>query len=306
MGWVKTLVERWQGRENIAAWEIFSEINLATGAPGDTDAKGAVSVTSAIDFTNKAAAMIREVDPNHHLVTVSLAGSAPFTNEWGVFYEQNTLDFIEIHPYYDQLDRALVEDVKDNLERYHKPVMIGESGLWSADQKENAPIGIQHAIWAGLVSGAMNGRALWWNDGYAFYSFNDRNAALQEMQKYATIEQPVANFVDGIDFSGFTPLKSVFKPRIWGAAIGNEEMILGWYRDSSCEPPNWNLTPVPAGQKVTIILPGTAENWQVDFYDTKTGTNIVSSAAVTRDADKLTVILPGFIDSIAFKLHSVK
>ena len=54
MEWVKTLVERWQGRENIAAWEIFSEIDIASGATGHKDAKGGVDEATGIDFTNTA------------------------------------------------------------------------------------------------------------------------------------------------------------------------------------------------------------------------------------------------------------
>lgn len=302
MAWVQTLVERWQGRKNIAAWEIFSEINLASGAPGDTDAKGAVSETAAVDFTNKAAAIIRAADTNHRPVTLSLAVGAPFTDEWAKFYENNTLDFIEIHPYSDTLDRELVLDVQKNLIRYNKPVLIGESGLWSTAQNANASIGIQHAIWAGLVSGAMNGRALWENDGYALYSYNNPADALQFMQAYATTELPVAHFVEGVDFSGFQPLKSASTSGIWGAVVGNEKFILGWYRDASSEPPNWPLQPVVSKQTVALTVPGSASSWKVDFYNPKDGTTVLSSASISRTGSSLSVPLPDFQDDIAFKL----
>jgi hypothetical protein len=301
--WVQTLVKRWQGRKNIAAWEIFSEINLASGAPGETDAQGGVSVSAAVDFTNKAAEIIRTSDTNHHPVTLSLAVGAPFTNEWAKFYELKTLDFIEIHPYSDQLDRELVADIRQQLNRYNKPVMIGECGLWSTDNNANAIVGIQHAIWAGLVSGAMNGRALWWNDGYAFYATDNHADALAFMQKYATTELPVMNFTKGVDFSSFRPLISTFSYGVWGAAVGNERMVLGWYRDAISEPPNWTLHPVISKQTVTITVPGTATNWKIDFYNTKTGTDIVSSTMVTRKGNKVTITLSDFTDDIAFKMY---
>jgi hypothetical protein len=304
--WVQTLIKRWQGRRNIAAWEIFSEINLASGAPGETDAKGAVSETAAVDFTNKAAAIIRMADTNHRPVTLSLAVGAPFTNEWAKFYELNTLDFIEIHPYSDKLDRELVSDVRQQLIRYNKPVMIGESGLWSMDTNANAMIGIQHAIWAGLVSGAMNGRAFWGVDGYTFYATDIRADALAFMEKYATTELPVVNFTKGIDFSGFQPLTSTSSFGVWGAAVGNETMVLGWYRDATTEPPNWNIRPLISNQTVTITIPGTTTNWQIDFYDTKNGTDIVGSTVVTLNGNKVTITLPDFTDDIAFKMHVQK
>src|SRR5664280_464381 len=78
LAWVKTLVERWQGRPNIAAWEFFSEINIASGATDEMDAKGGVSETAAVDFTNKAMAVVRAADTKQRPVTLALATGAPF------------------------------------------------------------------------------------------------------------------------------------------------------------------------------------------------------------------------------------
>jgi hypothetical protein len=64
------------------------------------------------------------------------------------------------------------------LAEYQKPVMIGESGLSFELPDRNPPtlttadqadIGIKITIWAAIVSGAMNGRSLWWEDGVAIY-----------------------------------------------------------------------------------------------------------------------------------------
>ena len=304
MIWVRTLVERWQGRKNIAAWEIFSEINIASGEPGKTDAKGAVAEPMAEEFTNKVAAMIRTADTNHRPVTLSLAVAAPFTDEWAKFYENNTLDFIEIHPYSAQLDRELVSDVHETLSRYNKPVMIGESGLWEKSAiAPNAWNGVKHAIWAGMVSGAMNARALWGNDGYSFFE-SDRALALQFMELYKTAELPAVNFAKGVDFAGFKPLMVSYSPgpKIWGAAVGSDKMVLGWFRDAACEPLEWNLQTVISKQTVTLTVPGTAANWRVDFYDTKTGTIIIGSTSVTRQGGTISVPLPDFQDDIVFKI----
>ncbi len=256
MEWVKTLVDRWQGRENIAAWEIFSEINIASGAPGNTDAKGGVDEPTGVDFTDKAMAVIRTADLQHRAVTLSLAGVYSPNDKWAEYYKLDLLDFIEIHPYSDKLDRELIKQVREYMHKYQKPVMIGELGLWSMTHNENASIGIGHAIWAGLVSGAMNGRSLWDNDGYSIYSIQNRATAIQFMQGYATTELPVVNFTNGIDFSGFLPLNSKSSSGVWGAAIGNEKMVLGWYRDASSEPPNWNWRAVITKQSVVITVPG--------------------------------------------------
>jgi len=122
------------------------------------------------------------------------------------------------------------------------------------------------------------------------------------LEKYAEIELPATKFVQDVDFTGFKPLKEKASGEVTGGVIGNESTILGWFRDAACEPPDWNLQPIPAGQTVTITVPGSAANWQVDFYDTQDGTTILSSASVARYGSTVTVTLPDFQDDIAFKM----
>ena len=295
MQWMQTLVKRWQGRKNILGWEIFSEVNLASGT----------TESSGTDFVNTAAALIRAADPSRP-VTASLAD----TGTWPNFYKNTAIDFINIHPYPPsaQLDRHIIGGVRDYLTTYNRPVLIGESGLNaatpdSADGKitvsQDARLGIQHAIWAGVVSGAMNGRALYWEDSFGIYF---STLGIPWMQNYKTEELPAVNFVNGVDFSGLRPLVSSTSSGIWGAAIGNEKMVLGWYRDATSEPPNWPMQPLVSKQTAIIIVPGTATTWQVDFYDTKTGTEIISSATVIRAGNTLSVSVPDFQDDIAFKM----
>lgn len=265
--WMQTLVQRWQGRKNILGWEVFSELNLASGA----------TESSGIDFVNTAATLIRAADPTHRPVTASLAD----VGNWPNFYAKTSIDFINVHPYPPsaQLDRTIVSEVRRDIATYHRPVLIGESGL-NADSPEkypaNAEIGVRHAIWAAVVSGAMNGRALYWEDSFGIY-FSD--LGIPWMEKYETEELPAVNFVSNVNFSGFGPLTSTSSSGVWGAAVGNDESVLGWYRDATSEPPDWPMKPVVSKQTVTITVPGTATNWRVDFYDTKTGTTILSSTS---------------------------
>ncbi len=304
LAWVQTLVERWQGRDNIAAWEIFSEINLATGPVGHTDSQGAVSESLAEDFTNKAAAVIRAADTKKRPITLSLASGTQMPAEWVNFYNLDTLDFIQIHPYSATLDRELISQVQ-NREQYNKPIMIGESGLLGATAiAENALIGVRHAIWAAMVSGAMNARALWSNDGYAFYTTSDRALALEYLGLYGTLELPAVSFSQDIDFKGFKPLPISYQPGtlVWGGAVGSDSSVIGWFRDAGCEPPDWNLVPLISGQQVTLTIPGTATEWKVDFYNTMTGTDLISSTTAKRIGNSVTINLLNFTDDIAFKM----
>ena len=295
--WVKTLIDRWQTYKNIAAWEIFSEVNLASGG----------SESAGIDFVNKAVAIIRTSDPSHRPISASLAE----VGNWPNFYHRASIDFVNIHPYppSGQLDRYIISSVHQVLATYQKPVLIGESGLSAETPDSNPPtlttavnasLGIKHAIWAGVVSGALNSRALYWEDGFAVY-FPALNMPF--IQKYADADLPASNFIRGVDFSGFKPLTSQSSKTIFGSVVGNEKMVIGWFRDATCEPPDWNLQPVISKQTITIIVPGLTTNWQVDFYNTKIGTDIISSALVTRKGDLITITLPDFSDDIAFKMY---
>jgi hypothetical protein len=294
LAWMETIVKRWKDRPNIAAWEIFGEVNC-----------GNTAETDGIELINTAASRIRAVDPGRLLTSSRCEGGT-----WPNLYAQADIDFVQVHPYpaSGQLDRNIITLVRQVRGTYHKPVLIGESGLSAVRPDfedgrltvaENAEVGVRHAIWAGIVSGAMNGRALWWEDGAGIYF---PELGMPWMEQYSTVELPAVRFTEGVDFSGFEPLISTSSPAVWGAAVGNESMVLGWYRDAASEPPDWTVQTIPAGQTVTITIPGSAANWQVDFYDTSTGTTILSSTSVTRQGRTVTVTLPEFQDDIAFKM----
>ena len=301
MTWMKSLVQRWQRRENIVAWEIFSEVNIASGT---TEPLG-------VGFIKEAASAIREADSRKRPITASLAD----VGEWPDFYRSDAIDFINIHPYpYSpniDLGTKVITDVRRLLAQYNKPVMIGESGLNAlAPDKEfgsgvtpGATLGLTHAIWSEMVSGAMNGRALYWEDGFAIF-FQSLNWPY--LEKNARLELPAVKFAAGVDFSGFKPLTAQMHGTIKGAVLGNDRMIIGWFRDGGCEPPKWPLQPVISKQNVTIIVPGSAANWQIDFYNTRTGIDILSSSTVTRNGDQVTITLPDFTDDIAFKMYIQK
>ncbi len=301
--WMKTLVERWVGRENLAAWEIFSEVNIASGT---TEANGTA-------FIEQAAAIIRSVDVRGRPITASLAD----VGEWPSFYRSDAIDFINYHPYpYNvnlDLGSKVVKDVRALLDKYHKPVIIGESGLntFPPDSESgsgvlpNARLGLKHAVWAEMVSGAMNGRSLYWEDGFAIF-FPSLN--WEYLRKYADLERPAADFVRDVDFAGFRPLTVKLPPGtgVWGAAVGSENMVVGWFRDAQCEPPNWPLQGIIFGQTVSLVVPGSASQWKVDFYDTNTGLDIIGSTTTIRQGDSLIVLLPDFKDDIAFKMYPGK
>ncbi len=292
---ISRMVTRWQDRDNILAWDVLGEANLIQG----------IDEQQGMAFVEQMAEVIHAADSHQRPITASLGD----VDTWWKFYNSDAIDFVQTHPYPTTLDRAIIKKVHQYIDLYHKPVMIGESGLnWEKPDEgvttsPTAQIGIQHAIWAGVVSGAMNGRALFWEDGFAIYFPTMRTTFLNQ---YAETELPAARFTRRVNFTDFAPLTVHFADgtKIWGAAVGNETHAIGWFRDAQSEPPNWNLLPNITGQAVSLEVPGLTQNWQVDFYDTKTGNALGGSTLLVRQGNLIKVTLPDFSDDIAFKLYA--
>ena len=294
--WLKrlaTFVRRWAHRRAIVGWEIFSELDLVTGATEER----------AVRFVERSAAVIREADPWKRPVTASQAG----INEWPELLKSGALDFIEVHPYADgayqgRLDDLIIKVVRERLGKYGKPVLLGECGLSSSpprgtmDVAERADIGVRHAIWASVVSGAMNGRMLWWQDGY------DQFEKVDLASRYHSAAAQAAAFVKGIAFTGFVPVPCELSDGLKGAMIGDAKTMLGWFRDARCEPPDWPAKPT-TGQTVTIDAPG--KSWRAEFIDTTTGKRVSSNRLAVRNR-RLRIVLPEFQESIAVQLHLLR
>ena len=183
MAWLGALVDRWQARPNIAAWEIFSELDIATGA----------GEAGAAAFAAEASSLVRGKDGGRRPIMASLSA----LDDWPMLNGSDAVDILQIHGYADPLDSFLITQVGALLAEYGKPVLIGESGLSAAapvgnteTTEANAALDVRHAVWAGVVSGAMNARGLWWEDGYAVYE----PPGLALVNSYADVEAAAAAF----------------------------------------------------------------------------------------------------------------
>ena len=290
MSWLRALVDRWQGRDNVAAWEVFSELDIATGTD---EASGAA-------FAADAAAVVRAEDP----VARPLMASLTFSTDWPTLLGSASVDIVQIHPYADPLDTLLLSAVWPERAEYGKPVLIGESGLaavaptgGTATTAPNAPVDVKHAIWAGAVSGSMNARGLWWEDGYAIYE----PPGLAFVNSYATAEAAAAKFVSGLDFTAAAPVTAGASDALVGGTVGSLTSIVGWYRSAACAAPSYLCDAPLAGETVSVTVPPDVGTWNVMFVDTSTGA-ATSKAMLTSDDGVLIVPLPTFSDDVAFAM----
>jgi Cellulase (glycosyl hydrolase family 5) len=291
LGWVGALVARWAARPNIAAWEVFSELDLAAGATEET----------AAALATDAAAAVRAADGRGRPVMTSLSS----LHDWPAVLGSPAVDIVQVHAYAEQLDTTLIAAVAAKLTAYGKPVLIGESGLAAAaptgntaTTAPNAPIAIKHAIWAGMVSGAMNARGLWWEDGYAIYE----PPGLAFVTSYANAEAPAARFAKTVELAGVKPLVVAPSAGVTGAAIGNEFGVVGWFRAAQCASPGWDCTTGVAGASVTVTVPGTATTWLPVLYDPTSGSALATSPRLTQMNGQIVVPLPNLTDDVAFTL----
>jgi hypothetical protein len=285
---LETFVKRWAARRGIVAWEIFSEVDLITGATEER----------AVKFAAQTAAVVRAADPAHRPITLSQAG----VHVWPKLLESEAVEIVAVHPYAahpfgGNLDELIVTSVRERLQSFRKPVLIGECGLdWAPprgtlDVAPGAEVGIRHAIWAAAVSGAMSGRMLWWQDGW------DQFEKADVCRHYQEAGAPVAAFVKGIDFTDFAPV-ACEAPGLVGAMLGNKQRLIGWFRDARCVPPQWTRTHVSGRE---VILAGHPGKWKVEFFDTMSG-RILNTPTLEAEKKQLKIPLPTFQGSIALRL----
>jgi hypothetical protein len=295
--WLKRLeafVRHWEGRRCIVAWEVFSELDMLTGS---SEGKGAA-------FIEEAAKVIRAADRLKRPVTCSLT----VVNEWPTLFKSDAVDLVQVHPYGDtgkgDLDDLILRSVRKRLATYGKPVLLGECGLdWrpprgTLDASERAPIGLRHAIWAAMVSGAMNARMFWWQDGYDQFEKADLT------RHYQKIAETAALFVKAVDYSGLAPVECEMSAGIRGAMLGSAtdgpgegKTIVGWFRDARCIAPQWPTEPT---KEQWVVMPARDGPWLVDVVDPETGKAVERKETIAR-AGKLRVDLSEFRGSVGVR-----
>jgi hypothetical protein len=293
LGWLSTLIARWSSRPNIIAWEIFSELDLATGA---TEA-------GAVAFVERAHQVVRGIDPWRPAFAstsdLPLLSGQPWQALWG----SPGNDIVSVHPYAADLDRVALERIGSVWHTTSKPVLVGESGLDAAPPEgmtlssaPRAAVGLGHAIWAELVSGAASARALYWEDGYAVYY---PRTGLELVNQHQELEREATRWLAGKDFRGRVPVPVRGAPAVLGSALADGERVSGWARNDQLSPPEWSAPPLEQAS-VEVALP--AEALDATWVITTTSPEDGSMTEVTGSSRQgvLRFDVAGPFESIAF------
>lgn len=295
LGWMRTLVERWQGRRNVAAWEIFSEMNLISGT----------SEALSMAFYQEARGIIRKADPLDRPIYASLAG----VEVWKDFFAMPEMDIVQVHPYGDvwnyNLDEKLLSSVKSLRLQFRKPVLIGECDLDVGGQEDthrlnespDAARGLTLALWSNVFAGGMGTRFFWFNDSHAVW--DEANFGLDYIEPKKDLEASLRKFLQGMDFAGMEPIPGVTSPGLTGSILARGGEMAGWFKSSGVKADFW--TPAPVTSPKITVNAAPEGTWKVDYISTADGVSVLKSESATTTLGALVLSPPDFGFDTAFK-----
>ncbi|HKO92718.1 MAG TPA: hypothetical protein VJU61_16300 [Polyangiaceae bacterium] len=293
LGWLSALVARWSSRPSVIAWEIFSELDLASG----------VTREGASAFLEKAHRVVRDIEPWRPAFASTSDLPLISGEPWQTLWDSAGNDLVSIHPYAADLDREASDRVRSVADGTSKPVFVGESGLDAAPPEgetlssaPRAAAGLGHAIWAELVSGAASARALYWEDGYAVYY---PATGLPFVTQHQDLEREAANWLAGKDFRGRVPVRVRGEPALFGGAMADGERVSGWARNDLLSPPEWSAPPLERARVEVFLPPGSVDaEWVVTTTSPEDGS--VAELAGSSRQGLLSFEVEGPFESIAF------
>lgn len=152
---LRYLVARYGYSPYLLAWQFFNEIDNVFGP-------GLLNAADVIAWHREMGQWMHAHAPYHHLVTTSLTGGSDRPEMWTV----PELDFACYHSYNESATiRGLPALARSFLQRYGKPVLIGEFGInargWDIAADPHLR-GFRQGLWAGALGGSVGSAMPWW------------------------------------------------------------------------------------------------------------------------------------------------
>jgi hypothetical protein len=210
---LRYLIARYGYSQNLLAWELFNEI--------DND-YAFLNAANVATWHGVMGAWLHTNDGFGHLVTTSLTGNSDRPEIWSL----PQLDFAAYHSYGEPAPASrLATVVQSFLQRYRKPVMVGEFGTDSSGwNRSNDPYlrGWRQGIWGGALGGSVGTAMSWWWD----------------------------NIEAENDYGVYSALGGILNRTGWGVGVWTNVTF-----HTAGPPPVTVGNPVPGGQPVNVQLP---------------------------------------------------
>lgn len=176
---IRYILARWGYSVNLAAWELFNEVDLTDN----------FDINAVTRWHSEMLSVIEKHDPYGHLKTTSFSNP----EAGGPVWKLANIDFTQTHIYNVKSSEVIYNVSREKTEIYQKPHLVGEYGIDSSDAfiargDDREGENIHQIIWSGGLSLSMGTPMSWWWDSYI--------PANNLYERYA----PFAEFVKGINF----------------------------------------------------------------------------------------------------------
>ncbi len=256
---LRFFIARWGYSPNIAAWELFNEIdNVQFG-----NAANPINAQSIVQWHDEMSAYIKQIDPYKHLVTTSIS----HRDLQGLNSLAN-IDLNQKHIYKNNI--GIPSTIVKYENDFNKPYTIGEYGYewdWSKDFNlfgKEMDSDFKRGLWYGLFSPTPILPLSWW---WEFFDSRGTDAYFSRVRKIQ----------DDMMASGkgkFETISASGNPdlHIYGVKCGSKAYVYAF------NPSKDDLTTV-----FEISSGLTGSKYQITAYDCETGksTNIKSLAAIS-------------------------
>lgn len=226
---------RWGYARSVMTWELFNEVNWT-----DNFDQNRSKVTA---WHLEMAAFLKQRD--YVARPVSSSFGDPQSEDPALWNDLN-MDYSQRHLYFDSpnLEAILAAGIRENLNLFDKPSLIGEFGLNAANISLNAldPKGIHlhNNLWGPLFGGGLGTGMTWWWDSYIepqnlYPHFAGVSTVAQQVAFREKDFRPVADAV----VSGGAAGELKLNPSLGWAGLG--DTLIQVSGDGTISPSNYKL-----------------------------------------------------------------
>lgn len=285
---LRYLVARYGYADNLMAWELFNEVDWTDGAES-------YNMINIRNWHKEMATFIKDNDPYNHMITTSYKY---INSSWQLAFNLDEIDFASVHSYEftnKNINATLPEQIKTVMNKYNKPIQIGEIGIdWESGYKSASidPDGdsIRQALWAGMMCGSVSGAMQWWWESWIhpsnlWYLFKGVGSYAEMLDLTGDNYQLLSsdNYTLNNQTAGL--LGYHFDNRIYGYVYNTK---WAYYTSNTNDITN-----------LVIETSLTNGSYEITYYNTING-NVILKDTLTVTNNKCQFTLPTFNEDIAF------
>ncbi|MCS6772717.1 MAG: DUF5060 domain-containing protein [Anaerolineae bacterium] len=285
---LRYIAARWGYSPNLLAWEYWNEVEATR-----------IETPALMPWLQEMTAVLREADPNRHLVTLSYVGDGdPFV------WRMPEIDLLQRHEYNERPAwfNPIPGGFRLTADAPDKPLMFGEFGFSHITEPpvDGAREGIHlhNSLWASAFNGFATTAMYWWWEDYV--------EAANLWHRY----RPLALFLADEDLATFTVVApTTDRADVVALGLVRPDRALLWMRSTAYDH-RAAIDAAAAGKPLSLprvvglrvgvggLNDGT---YRVDWFDPQTG-QYVNNARLNVSARQVILNAPSFDRDLAAKI----